>query len=71
MEVGPLGLNTPNPIGVVVEKFVPSLRSLSSLGLEGRSLGCPRICWDVTELWRRSKSLSKKFVRVFRSLQHP
>ena len=27
--------------GVVVEKFVPSLESLSSLGFEGRSLGCP------------------------------
>ena len=27
--------------GAVVEKFVPSLESLSSLGLEGRSLGCP------------------------------
>ena len=27
--------------GVVVKKFVPSLESLSSLGLEGRNLGCP------------------------------
>ena len=27
--------------GVVVEKFVPSLESLSSLGFEGRNLGCP------------------------------
>ena len=26
---------------MVVEKFVPSLESLCSLGLEGRSLGCP------------------------------
>ena len=25
-----------------VEKFVPFLESLSSLGLEGRNLGCPR-----------------------------
>ena len=29
--------------GVVAEKFVPSLESLSSLGFEGRNLGCPRI----------------------------
>ena len=27
--------------GMVVEKFVPALESLSSLGLEGRNLGCP------------------------------
>ena len=27
--------------GVVVEKFVPSLEHLSSLGLGGRNLGCP------------------------------
>ena len=27
--------------GVVAEKFVPSLESLSSLGFEGRNLGCP------------------------------
>ena len=27
--------------GVVAEKFVPSLESLSSLGLEERNLGCP------------------------------
>ena len=28
--------------GVAIEKLVPSLESLSSLGLEGRDLGCPR-----------------------------
>ena len=28
--------------GVVAEKFVPSLESLSSLAFEGRNLGCPR-----------------------------
>ena len=28
--------------GVVAEKFVPSLECLSSLGFEGRNLGCPR-----------------------------
>ena len=27
--------------GVVAEKFVPSLKSLSSLGFEERNLGCP------------------------------
>ena len=27
--------------GVVAEKFVPSLESLSSLGFEERNLGCP------------------------------
>ena len=27
--------------GVVVEKFVPSLESLSSFRIEGRNLGCP------------------------------
>ena len=27
--------------GVAAEKFVPSLESLSSLGFEGRNLGCP------------------------------
>ena len=29
--------------GVMVEKFVPSLESLSSLGFEGKNLGCPGI----------------------------
>ena len=28
--------------GVVAEKFVPSLESLSSVGFEERNLGCPR-----------------------------
>ena len=30
------------PEGVGVEKFVPSLESLSSLGFEKSNLGCPR-----------------------------
>ena len=30
-----------SPEEVVVDKFVPSLESLFSLGFEGRSLGCP------------------------------
>ena len=55
--------------GVVVEKFVPSLESLSSLGLEGRNLGMSReFCWDVLDPRGLSKSLcKKKFARIFRS----
>ena len=30
-----------HPKGVVAEKLVPSLESLSSLGFEERNLGCP------------------------------
>ena len=43
--------------GVVVEKFVPSLESVSSLGFEGRTLGCPGILPGCPG-----------FVRIFRSL---
>ena len=52
-----------------VEKFVPSLESLSSLGFEGRSLGCPgnlagmsRTPGDVQRV------CAKKFVLIFRPL---
>ena len=36
----PGGVGLPRE-GVVAEKFAPSLKSLSSLGLEERNLGCP------------------------------
>ena len=53
---------------MVVEKFVPSLESLSSLGLEGRNLGCPRNFGGMSRTPRGvQKVCAKKFVCVFRS----
>ena len=52
--------------GVGVEKFVPSLESLSSLGFEGRSLGCPGPLVMFKKLVQ--KSLCKKFVLMFQPL---
>ena len=44
--------------GVVVEKFVPSLERLSSLGFEGRKLGCPgNFAGMSRDPWEPSKSL--------------
>ena len=55
--------------GVVAEKFVPSLESLSSLGFGERNLGCPgNSAGNVPDPWGCSKSLCKKFVCIFRSL---
>ena len=57
--------------GVVAEKFVPSLESLSSLGLEERNLDVPGILpgRDVPDPCGCSKVCGKKkFVRFFRSL---
>ena len=47
-----------------------SLESLSSLGFEGRNLGCPRIFAGMSRTSEGcSKSLcTKKFVRIFHSL---
>ena len=47
--------------GVVVEKFVPSLESLSSLGLEGRNLVCHP--GNFAGISRTPKSLFRKFVQ--------
>ena len=46
------------PEGVEVEKFVPSLESLSSLGLEARNLGCPGNFAGMS----RTAGVFKKFV---------
>ena len=55
---------------VVAEKFVPSLESLFSLGLEGRNLGCPGIFVGMSRTFGgSSKSLCKKIVLVFRPLK--
>ena len=55
--------------GVVAEKFVPSLESLSSLGFEGRNLGCPGNVAGMSRTpWGVQKVGAKKFVRIFRSL---
>ena len=49
--------------GVVAEKFVRSLESLSSLGFVERNLGCPReFCRDVGPL-----GVFKKFVQKVRA----
>ena len=51
--------------GVVVQKFVLSLESLSSLGLEGRNLGCPRILPGRPRIVGVFKKfVQKKFVRI-------
>ena len=55
--------------GVVVEKFVPSLESLSSLGFEERNLGCPGNFAGMSRTPGGVQKVSaKKFVRIFRSL---
>ena len=67
-ETGVWGGGLP-PQGVGVEKFVPSLESLFSLGsVKERNLGCPgnfagmsrEFCRDVPDPWGCSKSLCKK-----------
>ena len=42
--------------GVVAEKFVPSLESLSSLGFEERNLGCP---WNFAGMSRTPANVQK------------
>ena len=49
--------------GVVAEKFVPSLKSLSSVGFQERNLGCPGNFAGMVF----KKFVQKKFVRIFRS----
>ena len=44
--------------GVVAEKFALSLKSLSSLGFEGRNLGCPENFAGMS----RTRGVFKKFV---------
>ena len=55
---------------VVAEKFVPSLEGLSSLGFEGRNLGCLRnfagMSWAPGGV--QKVCVQEKFVRIFRSL---
>ena len=57
--------------GVGVEKLVPSLESLPSLGLEGRNLGCPRKFARMSlDPQGCSKSfVPQKIVFIFRSLR--
>ena len=58
--------------GVVAEKFVLSLESLSSLGFEGRNLGCPGNFAGMSRTpGAVQKVCAKKFVRIFRSLVKP
>ena len=58
--------------GVVAEKFVPTLETLSSLGFEGRESGMSReFCRDVPDPWRCSKSLCNKKLRVHFSFPKP
>ena len=55
--------------GVVAEKFVPSLESLSSLGFEEKNLGCPGNFAGMSQTpGGVQKVCAKKFVRIFRSL---
>ena len=55
---------------MVVEKFVPSLESLSSLGLEGRNLGRPGNFAGMSRTLGVFKQfVQKKFCAFFRSLQ--
>ena len=50
--------------GVVVEKFVPSLESLFSLGLEGRKLGCPGNFVGMSRTPRGVQKVCAKKVRA-------
>ena len=51
----------PREGGGEIEKFVPSLESLPSLGFRGREAGMSReFCRDVQDPWGCSKSLCKK-----------
>ena len=55
--------------GVVAEKFVPSLESLSCLGFEERNLGRPGNFAGMSRTpGGVQKVRAKKFVRIFRSL---
>ena len=54
--------------GVVAEKFVPSLESLSSLGFKERNLGCPGNFAGMSRTPKGvQKFVQKEFVRIFRS----
>ena len=58
--------------GVVAEKFVPSLESLSSLGFEERILGRPGNFAGMSRTPGGVQKVSaKKFVCIFRSLMKP
>ena len=50
--------------GVVVEKFVPSLESLSSLRLEGGNLGCPKNFAGMSQTPGGVQKLRAKKVRA-------
>ena len=50
--------------GVGVEKFVPSLKSLSSLGFEGRNLRRPRIFAGISQTPGAPKKCMQKKVYV-------
>ena len=55
--------------GVVAEKFVPSLESLSSLGFEERNLQCPGNFAGMSQTpGGVQKVCAKKFMCIFRSL---
>ena len=55
--------------GVVVEKFGPALESLSSLSLEGRSLGCLGNFPGMSQTPGGVQNfVQKKFARIFGSL---
>ena len=59
--------------GVVAEKFAPSLDSSSSLGFEGRYLGCPAIFAGMSRISGGLQKFlqKKKFVCTVRSLKVP
>ena len=54
--------------GVVAESFVPSVESLSSLGFEGRSLGCPEILAGMSRTPGGVQKVCAKKVRAHFSL---
>ena len=49
---------------MVAKKFVPSLESLSSLGFEGRNLGCPRILAGISRTPGGAQTVCAKKVRA-------
>ena len=58
--------------GLVAEKFVPSLESLSSLGFEERNLGCPGNFARISgPLGVFKRLVQKKFVRFSGLLSIP
>ena len=50
--------------GEVAKKFVPSLESLSSLGFEGRNLGCP---WNFAGMSRTPAGVQKVSAKKVRA----